>query len=162
MPRIWQNYNNYCAVIAWAWHFSLIFTFLLFYRKSNSALTWWLEEKLKLLTCSEAGIFAPFHLLMQAMTVMSEGRRLRHSLWFTLVDPGMFVFVLLEEWYTCRLLYWNSFFSIQYFSNIRIPYSYYLKTLITPVKRNWDIIRKRLGGIGEENQTEIWLLVTPR
>ena len=45
------------------------------------------------MTCSEAGIFAPFHLLMQAMTVMSEGRRLRHSLWFTLVDPGMFVFV---------------------------------------------------------------------
>ena len=61
------------------------------------------------MTCSEAGIFAPFHLLMQAMTVMSEGRRLRHSLWFTLVDPGMFVFVQLEEWYTCRLLYWNSF-----------------------------------------------------
>ena len=76
------------------------------------------------MTCSEAGIFAPFHLLMQAMTVMSEGRRLRHSLWFTLVDPGMFVFVQLEEWYSsrsyslysCRLLYWNSFFSIpQYF-----------------------------------------------
>ena len=117
------------------------------------------------MTCSEAGIFAPFHLLMQAMTVMSEGRRLRRSLWFTLVDPGMFVFVQLEEWYTCRLLYWNSFFSIQYFSNLGIDQNtiqLLSQNTDNTVKRNWDIIRKRLGGIGEENQIEIWLLVTPR